>query len=288
MRKILNSYFYLLVMIVFATPAFANTTSPDKMIFLQVGLQGGGTYHFTPTESMIRGDIGTAAALSFELAHYKPKQNVDLGFKTGFSVGFMQSAYIADFVQQYSNIDYLGNQMDYTTSGVVNIQQQQTFATVPLMFALRSRGVVWNIGMRLQAGLSEFGKQQLSNAVIKAYYPEYGVEVTNELITGVVKDDQLSMSIKRYSLALDALATTELGYEHSFKANSALGILVYCNVGIWNNLPKPTNEPIIYVNPISNAQSPVPSVKINDAQCSLLSHDIPLQFGLKLYYSFSL
>lgn len=288
MRRLLNSCFYLLVMIVLGAPAFAEADAPSKVNILQVGLQGGGTYHFIPSELMIRGDLGATAAFSFEMAHYKLNANADLGFKTGFSVGFMQSSYNADFVQQYSNVDYYGNQMDYTTSGLVDFQRQQLFATLPLMFALRSKGLVWNIGMRLQLGLSELYKQQLSNPIIKAYYPAYGVELTNELITGIVTDDQLSMSIKRYTIALDAFATTELGYEHSFESNNALGILVYCNVGIWNNLPKPTYEPIIQVSPITNPLDPVPTITINDAQQSLLSYDIPLQFGLKLYYSFIL
>ena len=285
MMRRFNSYIYLLVMIVLGTPAFANTA---KYNLLQVGLQGGGTYHFVLSESMMQGGLGASGAFSFEIAHYKSHPTADLGFKTGFSLGFQHSAYKANFQQKYSNCDYYANQIDYTTSGQVHIQQQQVFATLPLLFALYHRGVTWNIGMRFQVGLYEMSKQQLSNPVILAYYPAYGVHVTNELITGRLVDDLPSQSINRYSMTLNALVSTEIGYEHRFSANSALGVLLYCNVGIWDKLPEPTHEPIIQVDPITDPLAPVPSVTINDAQSSLLSSTIPLQLGLKLYYAFTL
>ena len=179
--------------------------------------------------------------------------------------------------------------MDYTTSGVVDIAQNQLYASVPLMFALRSNGFVCNLGVRLQMPFYQIGKQQLSNPLVQAYYPKYDVMVTNELITGIVADNQLSTPLEFPSILLECHAAMEIGYEHEIKnKNSAIGVLAYFNMGVWNSLPKATGAPIIQVAPIMDKNNPVPTVTVNNAYNALLTSFIPMQFGLKVYYAFHL
>lgn len=253
---------------------------------LRAGIAAGGVYNITPATCDMSGKLGASGSVVFDYAFYKSQRTIDLGFRTGVDVGYLNERYHADFSQQFTNMDYLNNQMDYTTSGSVDVTQHQLYASIPLMFALRSNGFVWNIGLRLQAICYQTGKQQLSAPMIEAYYPTYNVHVTNELITGVVADDQLSMPTQSEGLQLECQASTEIGYEHNLSGTNAIGILAYFNVGFWNNHPKVTSTPVIDIAPITDSQHPAPAVTINDAKSSLLTSYIPLQFGVKLYYAF--
>ena len=171
----------------------------------------------------------------------------------------------------------------------MDITQNQLYVSVPLMFALRSNGFVWNIGARVQMAMYQAGKQQLSNPLIEAYYPAYGVTVSNELITGVVAESQMVLPVEFPFVVLDIMAATEIGYEYTFKrTKNAIGTVAYFNMGIWNSLPMATDAPIIQVAPITGKDNPVPVVVVNNAYRTLLTSYIPMQFGVKLYYAFTL
>ena len=290
MKTSLYKFLCLLLMIVCCmhVQAYRYYRSTKNLHELRVGLAGGGVFNLTPEDCEMKGNIGGSGVLAFDYAYYKSLKNVDLGLRTGLDLGYLYSPYRAEFEQQYSNVDYLGNQMNYTTSGVAEITQNQLYASVPMMFALRSNGFVWNIGVRLQTALYQPGQQHLSEPVIQAYYPAYDVTVTNELITGIVADNQLSMPLAPSPIILECLASAEIGYEHTLKTKGAIGFAAYVHAGVWNSLPKATDTPIIQVAPITDKNTPVPAVTVNDAYSSLLTSYMPLQFGLKLYYAFTL
>ena len=290
MKTLWYKYLCLLLMTVCSLQAHADESENKGLIhILRVGLAGGGGLHLTPADCVMKSNVGGGGALAFDYAFYKSFDKVDLGLRTGLDLGYMYLPYYAEFAEQYSNVDYLGNQMDYTTSGVVDITQNQLYASVPLMFALRSNGFVCNLGVRLQMPFYQIGKQQLSNPLVQAYYPKYDVTVTNELITGIVADNQLSTPLEFPSILLECHAAMEIGYEHEIKnKNSAIGVLAYFNMGVWNSLPKATGAPIIQVAPIMDKNNPVPTVTVNNAYNALLTSFIPMQFGLKVYYAFHL
>ena len=277
-------------MTAFCIQAYADESENTGLIHtLRVGVSGGSGLNLTPTDCVMKSKFGASGALAFDYTFYKSFDKVDLGLRTGLDLGYMYLPYHAEFEQHYSNVDYLNNQIDYTTSGLLDITQNQLYASVPVMFALRTHGFVCNIGVRLQMPFSQTGKQQLSEPLIQAYYPKYDVTVTNELITGVVADNQLSTSLAFPSLSLECHAAMEMGYEQAIKnTNSAIGVLAYVNMGVWNSLPKATDIPIIQVAPITDKDNPVPTVTVNNAYSSLLTSYIPMQFGVKLYYAFAL
>ena len=108
-------------------------------------------------------------------------------------------------------------------------------------------------------------------------------------ITGIVADNQLSTPLALPSISLECHAAMEIGYEHEIRnTNSAIGVLAYFNMGFWNSLPKATGAPIIQVAPIMDKNNPVPTVTVNNAYNALLTSYIPMQFGIKLYYAFTL
>ena len=290
MKTLWYKYLCLLLMTICCLQAHADESENKGLIhILRVGLAGGGGLHLTPTDCVMKSNVGGGGALAFDYAFYKSFDKVDLGLRTGLDLGYMYLPYYAEFTQQYSNMDYLGNQVDYTTSGVVDVVQNQLYASLPLMFALRTHGFVCNIGVRLQMPFYQTGQQQLSNPLVQAYYPKYDVMVTNELITGIVADNQLSTPLEFPSISLECHAAMEIGYEHEIRnTNSAMGVLAYFNMGFWNSLPEATGIPIIQVAPITDMNNPVPTVTVNNAYNALLTSYIPTQFGIKVYYAFHL
>ena len=289
MKTSFYKYLCLLLMTAFCIQAYADESENTGLIHtLRVGVSGGSGLNLTPADCVMKSNVGGGGALAFDYAFYKSFDKVDLGLRTGLDLGYMYLPYYAEFTQQYSNMDYLGNQVDYTTSGVVDVVQNQLYASLPLMFALRTHGFVCNIGVRLQMPFYQTGKQQLSNPLILAYYPKYDVTVTNELITGIVTDEQLSMPLASSPVFLECYASAEIGYEHRLNAKGAIGCAAYVHAGVWNALPKATDKPVIQVAPIMDSETPVPTVTVNDAYTSLLTLYTPLQFGLKLYYAFTL
>lgn len=289
MKTSFYKYLCLLLMTAFCIQAYADESENTGLIHtLRVGVSGGSGLNLTPTDCVMKSKFGASGALAFDYTFYKSFDKVDLGLRTGLDLGYMYLPYHAEFEQHYSNVDYLNNQIDYTTSGLLDITQNQLYASVPVMFALRTHGFVCNIGVRLQMPFYQTGKQQLSNPLVQAYYPKYDVTVTNELITGIVTDEQLSMPLASSPVFLECYASAEIGYEHRLNAKGAIGCAAYVHAGVWNALPKATDKPVIQVAPITDKVKPVPAVTVNDAYTSLLTSYTPLQFGLKLYYAFSL
>lgn len=284
MKTSLNKYLFLLLSTVCSIQASAS----DNTHVLRTGLLGGGSFNIMPTECAMIGKIGGSGALALDYVYYKSLNSVELGLRTGLGIGYTNAKYQAEFSQQFTNIDYLNNHIDYTTTGVVDIAQHQVHATIPLMFALRANGFVWNIGLSLQTTFLQVGNQQLSNPHIQAYYPAYNVEVVDELITGKVLEDQLQMSSEKLPFSLGCSIGTEIGYEHAINSKNAIGIMAYLNVGVWNSHLAATNLPIIQVDAIIDSKDPVPTVTINDAYRALVNAHTPLQFGVKLYYAFNL
>ena len=289
MKTSFYKYLCLLLMTAFCIQAYANESENTGLIHtLRVGVSGGSGLNLTPADYVMKSKFGASGALAFDYAFYKSFNEVDLGLRTGLDLGYMYLPYHAEFEQHYSNVDYLNNQIDYTTSGLLDITQNQLYASVPVMFALRTHGFVCNIGVRLQMPFYQTGKQQLSNPLVQAYYPKYDVTVTNELITGIVTDEQLSMPLASFPVFLECYASAEIGYEHRLNAKGAIGCAAYVHAGVWNALPKATDKPVIQVAPITDKVKPVPAVIVNDAYTSLLTSYTPLQFGVKVYYAFSL
>lgn len=289
MKTSFYKYLCLLLMTAFCIQAYADESENTGLIHtLRVGVSGGSGLNLTPTDCVMKSKFGASGALAFDYTFYKSFDKVDLGLRTGLDLGYMYLPYHAEFEQHYSNVDYLNNQIDYTTSGLLDITQNQLYASVPVMFALRTHGFVCNIGVRLQMPFYQTGKQQLSEPLIQAYYPEYDVTVTNELITGIVTDEQLSMPLASSPVFLECYASAEIGYEHRLNAKGAIGCAAYVHAGVWNALPKATDKPVIQVAPITDKVKPVPAVTVNDAYTSLLTSYTPLQFGVKVYYAFSL
>lgn len=260
----------------------------DTQAILRIGLAGGATYLLTPSNNIADSRWGGGGMLTYDCTFYKASDALEIGLRTGVDVGYLYTQNDMHFENQFNNIDYLGNTIEYTTSGHMDVVRQQLHATVPLMFAMRTQGFIWNLGFRLQATVYANIAQQLSEPMIQAHYPAYNVTIFNELITGVVDDNQLHMSTEYLSPTFACFAGTEIGYEYRINRKNSIGAIAYFDVRFWDMLSKSENGPIISVDPISNSDNPVPIVQVHAAYPWVSEADIPLQFGVKIFYSFNL
>lgn len=260
----------------------------DTQAILRIGLAGGATYLLTPSNNIADSRWGGGGMLTYDCTFYKALDALEIGLRTGVDVGYLYTQNDMHFENQFNNIDYLGNTIEYTTSGHMDIVRQQLHATVPLMFAMRTQGFIWNLGFRLQATVYANIAQQLSEPMIQAHYPAYNVTIFNELITGVVDDNQLHMSTEYLSPTFACFAGTEIGYEYRINRKNSIGAIAYFDVRFWDMLSKSENGPIISVDPISNSENPVPIVQVHAADPWVSEADIPLQFGVKIFFSFNL
>jgi hypothetical protein len=111
-----------------------------------------------------------------------------------------------------------------------------------------------------------------------------GVQVgkVNELITGVVPEDQLEMKIASKP-GLDLRLGTSIGYEF----NERIGVQGYFRVNVWN-LKVYRKDPIIAIDPLDDITQVTTKVTVNSGYPIANANHVPLEFGVKLYYAFPL
>lgn len=250
---------------------------------LTLGLRGGGAALLPQTAQDIQGKVGGAGALDIGYVWYMPVNEVEMGIRTGVVIGYGATTAQGSWTQSFSRQDYLSNTLEYTTRSQLWAKQQCLYADLPLMMALRAKGVVFNVGLLLQATPWQQTAQQLSNPTIDAYYPAYKVHVTNELITGVVQPYMLSAHYNQGLPTFGIGVGTEIGYEFLLPKGQ-IGLQAFFSCSVWNNY-RSTSNLVIDVASIADIAHPVPDVMVNNALPALIEYTHPLSFGLRLYYA---
>ena len=267
--------------------ALLSTILVSAQSLLSFGARGGLDFLMPKSDQTINSKAGFAGNFDVGYTYYwYTVYSGDWGIHTGASFGYAQNRSDIVFSQQYTNYDYPENEMLYTTSGVVDVEMRRMYVEVPLMAAFRYHGFVAQLGMKAQCAVWSRASQDLSQLVIDAYYVPYDVHVIDELITGVVAEEDLQKTYSNIAPRINLLVGGRIGYESSVGSSGKLGIMAYVDYNVWNNLSftSTTQPPLIAVSPISNPLNPVPPVTVNSAFGSLVSRINPLQVGVTLYY----
>lgn len=268
----------------FLFAALALPLSAENIHLLTLGLRGGEMTVLQQSAQNLNNQLGGVGALDLGYIWYAPVPKADLGIRTGLLLGYGASAIGGGFSQQFTNTDYLGNQMDYTTSAQLYARQQMVSAEVPLMMALRAKGFTFNVGLSLQTVLWQHTRQHLYSPKIDAFYPAYNVHVTDELITGQLSADRQADGYAAGLPTAGMGVCTEIGYDFALP-KGYLGLQAFFSCSVWNNF-HPSDNVVIAVAPVANPVQPVPEVQVSNALPSLCSSVHPLFFGLRLYYAF--
>ena len=271
---------------VLCTPLWAQTS------MLSIGVRGGGQTYL-PTAAVgatgdIHAGIGGTGALDIRYTFYgQLADRFELGFAAAAGVGYGSAGIKGTNMDSYTNIDYLGNKMDYSIDATYSLKDQFAKVDVSLLLAMRFGGVTLNVGPRFMLPFAATGTVTISEASIDAYYPLYNVHVTDQLITGKLEtpyQQTTTSSLPQYA----ALMALEIGYEWTLNTNHSLGVQLFADIAVWTPKSSITNvqSPIISVAPISNTNDHVPSVTVN-SPAALISSRRYLDFGIRAYYAFS-
>ena len=277
----MRRYFFIVVLALMTISGHLNAQH-----WISAGLRGGaGTYLAT-------GEIHNRLAPNFmadvTYSYLWPIEDIELGVLSGLSFGYTGGAYRATVDEQYRNTDYLDHPMDYHNTTSFARERIDGFTMeIPAMMALYWNGLVLNSGFKLQVPCWHRYRQQLKDPIVSATYPEYGVTVTNEVITGVVADSDLKKRGKRDMCDVSLLLGFELGYEWTLpERQDRIGLMGYLDGALCGHKAGARTKHVIDVAPITNAEDPVPEVKVNTIVGTYAKRMNYLDFGVKVYYRF--
>jgi hypothetical protein len=203
-----------------------------------IGVRGGaaGLLH-----TVVSGNwtCGGDVLLDLQYAHYWTKEGrpVDLGIIVGLGLGYSQSGMKAAIDTSYTVSTTDGN-IDYTLKAdEVKENDGQLQMEIPVMFSLiHNNGLFFNFGPKFMLPLYTPYNQQITNPLINAYFPAEGVNVSNEVITGYLTDNQMHTSgtDNGNQFAINVMLTAEIGYEWTLKSGNSLGLGAYANYSVYN------------------------------------------------------
>lgn len=255
---------------------------------LSFGPRGGLEFMLPKSDQTTHSKLGFAGVFDIGYTYYWPTVSGDWGIHTGVSAGYAKNECQIELWQQFTNYDYLNNEMLYTVTGDVSATLQRAYAEIPLMAALQKNGFVLQLGLKGQYAFWSRATQTVKNASIDAYYVPFDVHVTDELITGVLSPDQKKEQVLSGGAPLfSLLAAMRIGYEAKVGYSGRIGIVAYLDYNVWNT-GTGTNKsttPLIAVAPITDPSYPVPAVTVNNSFSTVMTRINPLQVGLSLYYA---
>ena len=264
---------------VLCTPLWAQTS------MLSIGVRGGGQTYL-PTAAVgatgeVKPGIGGTGGLDLRYTYYESvASQVELGVAVGAGFGYGTTGIKGTNMDSYTNIDYLGNKMDYSIDATYSLKDQFAKVDVSLLLAMRFGGVTLNVGPRFMLPFAASSALTIRQSAIDAYYPAYNVHVTDQLITGKLETpytEKHPSNISKYNLLIAA----EIGYEWRLNQH-ALGVQLFAEAAVWS---KQTPNPLIQVQPITSAENPVPSVTVGSAE-SFVSGRRYIGVGVRAYYAF--
>ena len=255
-----------------------------------IGIRGGAASLMHKTEAG-KWNCGFNALLDLQYAYYWTEfgRQYDLGILTGLSVGYTQSGMQLGIDDQFTVTTNEGDNIDYSLSADrVKENDGQIQLEIPLMFSLvMHNGFFFNVGPKFILPVYTPYKQTITNPNVDAYFQTEGVHVTNEVITGMVTDEQLnSHGTNANQLKVNITLTADLGYEWKLKHKNALALGVFANYGLWNAFKNTTSDQslISITPPSSSSIATVDILSATDTYASKLGY---FDAGIKLTYHFN-
>lgn len=271
-------------------PAFVVSTQPVEKNYhrFSIGVRGGPASLMHKTTNG-KWNCGFNALLDLQYAYYWTKfgRAYDLGILTGLSAGYTQSGMGLSVNDQFT-VNTQDGPINYTLSADrIKENDGQIQLEIPLMFSLVMRnGFFFNAGPRFILPVYTPYKQTISNPNVDAYFEQEGVHVTNEVITGMVSDDQLaSKGTNANQFKVNITLSAELGYEWKLKQKESFGLGVYANYGLWNAFKNTTSDQsLISVTPPTDGPASVDILSATNTYASKLGY---FDAGVKLVYHFN-
>ena len=255
-----------------------------------IGVRGGasGLLHQSTVGNW---NCGFDALLDLQYAHYWTKDGrpVDLGLIVGLGIGYAQSGMSAKVDTSYTVPTSDGN-INYTLKAdKINEKDGQIQLEVPILFSLiHQNGLFFNVGPKFMLPVYTPYKQKISNPQINAYFPAEGVNVSNEVITGYLKDNQLTDNgtDNGNQFSINVMLTAEIGYEWILKSGNSLGLGAYANYCVYNSFKNNTTAKSL-MDVTAPSGSSIANVDVLSATKTYASGLGFFDAGVKLAYHFN-
>jgi hypothetical protein len=197
---------------------------------------------------------GFDALLDLQYAHYwaKGEDKIRLGLLTGVSVGYMQnSKTLKDVTEQYTK--HSEGDINYTIHmDEVTALNRQIQLEVPVMFSMiTAKGFFLNAGPKFILPVHASFNQTLKNGDITANLVDMGVNVTENVVTGEIKEAKfVHAGVNDQQMDLTIAVGGELGYEHQLQSGHSVSVGLYANYGVFSTYKhNPTAEHIVDILP---------------------------------------
>ena len=263
-----------------------------------IGVRGGASGLLHKVE---RGNwqCGFDALLDLQYAHYWAKDGrpMDFGIITGLSIGYARSGMKTDVNSQFwykDNSDPtfpMDIKYDIRADKVTE-KDGQIQLEIPLMFSLlHDNGLFFNIGPRFMLPVYTPYNQTIAdndNTYISAYFKQIDVPVKNEVITGILREDQFKQSgtDNGNQFSINIMLGAEIGYEWILKSGNSLGLGAYANYCVYNSFKNNTsNDPLVKVTPPQGVDDAL--VEVLSATKTYANKLGYFDAGVKLAYHFN-
>lgn len=256
-----------------------------------IGLRGGAS---SLLHNLERGKwtCGGDIMLDLQYAHYWTKDGrpVDLGLITGIGIGYAQSSVKTNVDTAYTANTSDGD-IDYTIkANEIKEHDGQLQLEIPLLFSLiHESGLFFNIGPKFMLPLYTPYKQQVAKDThIEAYFLDTEVRVTDEVITGMLAQDDYTQKGSDYKnqFTINIMLSAEIGYEWILKSGNSLGLGVYADYSVYNSFKNSANTQSL-INVIAPEGNDLAIVNVAPATKTYAKGLGFFDVGVKLAYHFN-
>lgn len=222
--------------------------------------------------------------------------NVDedcmVGLRTGVNATYSRFGDARKMSESFTNVDYYGHQMEYSvTSSSVRLMMNQVDLEVPVMLSLCANGLYINLGAKFKFPVWNRYRQTIEDPHVSVFYPEYGVTVDNDIVTGLLSDEQVNASGRAAMPVMKIGVGAEIGHVWQIKeSKSSLGFDLFFDFtpfGVGGIKKGEEGKSVVEIAPIENdCEQPMAEVTVNPlTECNGYKFKT-LNFGVKLVYTF--
>ena len=230
---------------------------------------------------------GGDVVLDLQYAHYWAKDGrpVDLGLIVGLGIGYAQSGLKVD----YDSTKFTKANVDYTVvaQGIKETDHELQLE-VPVMFSLiHDNGLFFNIGPKFMIPVYSPYKQTVDqdNTHITAYFPEYGITINDNPVTGQYTGQQPEAD-NGIKFNINVMLTAEIGYEWVLKSGNSFGLGAYANYSVFNTFKNTTSTEGLFnlTAPTDDAKASLDVLSATHTYADKLGY---FDAGVKIAYHFN-
>ncbi|GEM_PF-4355756 len=183
------------------------------------------------------GSWGPLGGIGLRYQYLAPvNKKLQLGVSSGLAMDYAQVQYGTPIDRAFS-LWYPtppSHWIDYTLWGNYTETFQQLRFQVPVLLAIRTHGVVINVGVGLSGWKMLSSKEAWDDRHFIAYYPAYEVPIYDQDPAGLLTENDFRSSIGMRDLEWSVNVIGEVGYEWKMRLQDGLGVQVFAQYGVWS------------------------------------------------------